>query len=155
MAREHRIISWCDPCLDDGTYTEGAEFTFTIGVGKPKVVSVCTKHDKPVNTFVEFFDKYAIANPDSPRKTRATTTNPTGERVLPEKIEPRMCDLCKLLGMPDRELKNAQSQAMHNNRTHGINAEQYRAYEAGELVFVSNEDAKITLGPPTKARAAS
>lgn len=157
MAREHKIITWCDPCIQEETYTEGTEFTFSVGVGKPKVISVCTpKHDKLVKQFIELLDTYGIENPDSRKALKKTAPGNGGAN--PTKIDPRECTLCQTLGLPRKDLKNAQSQAMHHNRSHGVTAAQFAEYEAGELVIASSDsDGRIVLGPakPAQRRAAS
>jgi len=103
MAREVKIVTWCDSCLEMGKHVEADEHPGLNSAGARVVVDLCDDH----------FDEYlvsALAVLDTHGRTEGKA--PRAARKVTVALGP--CPEC------DREFHSAQALGMHRWRKHGI-----------------------------------
>ena len=99
MAREVRIVVWCDRCLERGDHTEAAGRTGMNSNGATVMVDLCDEcYHEVTAPFVALLDAYG------------TTQKQTRKR---KPSEPVPCPEC------GRVFKTGQGTVMHRVRAHG------------------------------------
>lgn len=154
MAREHKIVYWCDVCLAaEDRYVDGKEHTFSVDRGKEKVLTVCPTHEEQfVTPFLAAFEEYSIDNPDA--KSKAVRSSRPAAAAAPtlEPGERTPCPICSELGVRQKSggMKNIETLVVHMNRSHGL-----ARTDAREIATGSADYELVDGGPMATVRRAA
>jgi hypothetical protein len=156
MAREVRIINWCDPCFREGNRIEadGDPIVITVGTrksDKPRELMLCEVHMKEVlSPLLAELEHAPIYKDDALPTSTPTSVGSSGVKrggwtQTPKEEDPTPCTICSEVFGTEFISKNPDSCHTHRLQRHKIGNAEYKAWRRGEAEVAVDDATKMTV----------